>query len=144
MKRMNRNRLTDIENKLMDIKGERRGGINQEFGMKIYILYIYIIQKVNKDLLYSTGKYTQYLVIIITYNGKESKEEYIYLYLSIYLYNHFAVHVKLTHIVNQLYFNKFFPPQNKNFGVCICLGSQEKVFHPHSSLACKESLKNYS
>ena len=29
----------------------------------------------NKDLLYGTGKYTQYLIII--YNGKESKKEYI-------------------------------------------------------------------
>ena len=29
----------------------------------------------NKDLLYGTGKYTQYLTII--YNGKESKKEYI-------------------------------------------------------------------
>ena len=30
----------------------------------------------NKDLRYSTGNYIQYLVI--TYNGKESKKEYIY------------------------------------------------------------------
>ena len=29
-----------------------------------------------KALLYSTGNYTQYLVI--TYNGKESEREYIY------------------------------------------------------------------
>ena len=28
----------------------------------------------NKDLLYSTGNYIQYLVI--TYNGKESEKEY--------------------------------------------------------------------
>ena len=31
----------------------------------------------NKDLLYSTGSYTQYLVI--TYNGKDSEKEYIYI-----------------------------------------------------------------
>ena len=30
----------------------------------------------NKDLLYSTGNYIHYLVII--YNGKESEKEYIY------------------------------------------------------------------
>ena len=39
----------------------------------------------NKDLLYSTGNYTQYLVI--TYNGKESEKKIL---------NHFAVHLKLT------------------------------------------------
>ena len=32
----------------------------------------------NKDLLYSTGNYTQYLVI--TYDGKESEKEYTYMY----------------------------------------------------------------
>ena len=31
----------------------------------------------NKDLLYSTGSYTQYFVI--TYKGKESEEEHIYI-----------------------------------------------------------------
>ena len=38
----NRNRLTDIENKLMVTKGERGGGgINEEFGIKRYtLLYI--------------------------------------------------------------------------------------------------------
>ena len=35
----NRNRLTDFENKLMVIKGERLwGGINYEFGINIYAL----------------------------------------------------------------------------------------------------------
>ena len=33
-------RLTDIGKKLMVSKGEMRGGINWEFGIKIYILYI--------------------------------------------------------------------------------------------------------
>ena len=38
----NRNRLTDIENKLMVTKGEREGGgINQEYGINRYkLLYI--------------------------------------------------------------------------------------------------------
>ena len=51
----------------------------------------------NKDLLYSTGNYTQYS----TCNGKESKKNiYIYIYIHtpththIYL-NHFALHLKL-------------------------------------------------
>ena len=36
-------------------------------------IIIYTID--NKDLLYGTGNYTQYLVT--TYNGKESEKEYI-------------------------------------------------------------------
>ena len=39
--------------------------------------------KINKDLLYSTGNYIQYLVI--TYNGKESEKEYISTYNGIIL-----------------------------------------------------------
>ena len=34
------------------------------------------LYKINKDLLYCIGNYTQYLVI--TYNGKKSGKEYIY------------------------------------------------------------------
>ena len=37
----------------------------------------------NKDLLYSTGNYTQYLEI--TYNGKESEKLYIYIYIYMYM-----------------------------------------------------------
>ena len=37
----------------------------------------------NKDLPYSTGNNTQYLVI--TYNGKESEKEYIYVCIYIYV-----------------------------------------------------------
>ena len=37
-----------------------------------------VLQNSGKDLLYSTGNYIQYL--IITYNGKESEKEYIYMY----------------------------------------------------------------
>ena len=57
------------------------GEKNQQFGINIYTL-LYIKQISNKDLLYSTGNYTQYLVI--TYNGKESEKEknvYICVYL---------------------------------------------------------------
>ena len=50
------------------------GGINQEFGINTCTL-LYIKQVNNKDLLYSTGNYIQYLVI--TYNGKEYEKVYI-------------------------------------------------------------------
>ena len=50
---------------------------------------LYINQISNKDLLYSTGNYIQYLVI--TYNGKESERVYIHILL-----NHLAAHLKLT------------------------------------------------
>ena len=64
--------------------------INQEFGINRYTL-IYIKQINNKDLLYSTRNHIQYLVI--TYNGKESEKEYIYIYINVEL-NHFAVFLK--------------------------------------------------
>ena len=51
-------------------KGEERG-INQEFGINIYTL-LYTKQITNKDLLCSTGNYTQYLVI--TFKEKESEK----------------------------------------------------------------------
>ena len=47
------------------------GGINQEFEMNTYTLP-YTKQINNKDLLYSTGKYTQ--CFVITYMGKESEK----------------------------------------------------------------------
>ena len=56
------------------------------------------------DLRYSTGNYIQYFVV--TYSGKESEKEYMYVYICVcvrvYL-NHFAVHLKLTQYLNQLY-----------------------------------------
>ena len=55
---------------------EKRGGINWKLGINRYTL-LYIKQINNKNLLYSTGNYIQYL--IITYNGKESEKEYIYI-----------------------------------------------------------------
>ena len=65
----------------------------------------------NKDLLYSTGKYTPYRVI--TYKRGCKKRIYICLHITL---NHFGVHLKLTQhcestIVNQLDFNKI---KNKN------------------------------
>ena len=55
-----------------------KGRINQEFEINRYTL-LYIKQINNKNLLYSTGNYIQYLVI--TYNGKEfEKEKDIYIY----------------------------------------------------------------
>ena len=39
----------------------------------------------NKDLLYSTGNYIQYLVI--TYNGKASEKEHIHILTYMYMYN---------------------------------------------------------
>ena len=87
--------IFNLENKVMVTKGERQGGeINKEFGINIYTL-LYIKQIINKDLLYSTENSTQYSVI--TYMGKESEKEQIYVY--VYL-NCFAVHQKLTQHCN--------------------------------------------
>ena len=61
----------------MVTKGE--GGVNKEFGINRYTL-LYVKQMNNKDLLYSTGHYIQYLVI--TYSGKEY-EKHIYIYICI-------------------------------------------------------------
>ena len=63
----------------MVIKGEQRnGGINQEYGINRYIT-LYIKQINNKDLLYTTGNYIQYLVK--TYNEKESEKAYMCIYI---------------------------------------------------------------
>ena len=60
----NRNGLTDIGNDLTVSKGERgEGGTNQEFWIN-KLLHIKEISK--KDLLYSTGNYTQ--SPIVTYS----------------------------------------------------------------------------
>ena len=75
---------SDIENKLIVTKGDGEVRINQELGLTINTL---LYKTNNKDLLYSTGSYIQYLVI--TYHEKESKTEYIFLfriYIFIYIY----------------------------------------------------------
>ena len=65
----NRNRLVDIENRLVVAKGERGGrGMDWEFGISRYKL-LCIKQINNKDLLYNTGNYIQYPMI--NHNGKE-------------------------------------------------------------------------
>ena len=55
----NRNRLTDLENKLMATREKGRGeGIVREFGIDMYTL-LYLKWITNKDLLYSTGNSAQ-------------------------------------------------------------------------------------
>ena len=84
------------------------GGINQEFEIKIYTL-LYIKQITNKDLLYSTGNYAQYIIII--YKGKESEKD-IYTHTHIYTYKYILYITESlcctpeTNIANQLHFNK--------------------------------------
>ena len=80
----------------------------------------------NKDLLYSTGNYTQYL--IITYKGKEFEEEYAYNWITL-LYSW-----KQGNIENQLYFNfkerlwKFIFPYIEE---CDAVGSWDTCSNPH-------------
>ena len=62
--------------------------------MNIYTL-LYIKQITSKELLYGTGDYFHYSVI--TYKGKESEKEWLYVEM-----NHFAA---TWNTVNQLYFN---------------------------------------
>ena len=50
-------------------------GINQEFGIKRYLL-LYIKEKNKKHLLYCTEDYIEYLIII--YNRNDSEKEYMY------------------------------------------------------------------
>ena len=70
---LNRNKVPDIEKKLMVTKGKK--GWRSEKGKLGVWDYRYIlscIKEIVKDLLYSTGNYSQYLVI--TYNnGIESE-----------------------------------------------------------------------
>ena len=60
----------------MVLKGKGEGGINQESASSGDTL-LCIKQMMSEGLLYSTGDYTQYLVI--TYNGKESEKYIIYI-----------------------------------------------------------------
>ena len=52
---------------------------NWEIGKDIYILLYSIKQITSKNLLYSTGNFTQYF--LMTYMRKESKREWIYEYV---------------------------------------------------------------
>ena len=58
----------------------------KELDMAEWLSLSLLDQITNRDLLYSTGNYTQYFVI--TYKEKESEKEYIYMYVSL---NHCAV-----------------------------------------------------
>ena len=58
--------------------GKQRRGINWETEIDKYTL-LCIKWITNKDLLYSTGNSSQYSVM--TYMGKESKEECTYVYV---------------------------------------------------------------
>ena len=73
MNLQNRNRLTDIENRLVVATGEF--GISR--GKLLYIGWI------SKILLYSTGNYIQYPTI--NHNGKVYEKECIYAYNGITL-----------------------------------------------------------
>ena len=74
-----KDRLTDFEN-FMVTKGDRwgMGGMDWGFGIGICTLS-YIELLANGDLLYCTENSTQYSVII--YVGKESKREWICVYI---------------------------------------------------------------
>ena len=59
-----KNRDTDVQDKQMDAKWGRRGGMNWEIGIDIYTLLILCIKLIIKEnLLYSTGNATQYSVV---------------------------------------------------------------------------------
>ena len=58
--------------------GGGSGGMHWEIGIDMYTLMC-IKWMTNKNLLYSTGNSTQYSVM--AYMGKESKKEWIYLYV---------------------------------------------------------------
>ena len=80
----NRNRLPDIGNKFKITKmGREQGEGWDQLGVGIN-RYTLLYTKYINNRLYSTGNYTQYL--IITYNGKDSGKEYIYIY--IYTHTH--------------------------------------------------------
>ena len=49
-----RHRVTDVENKAIVLKGEKKEGMNWEIGIGIYTL-LYIKQVTNRDLLCNTG-----------------------------------------------------------------------------------------
>ena len=91
----NRNKLTDFENKFVVTKGDRRG-MAWGFGMGICTLR-YMEWLANRDLLHSTGKSTQYSVII--YMGKNLKKNG-----GVYLYNWMTLLWSRNYhnIVNQL------------------------------------------
>ena len=85
----NRNRITDFENKFMVTKGGE-GGNGLGFGIGIFTLR-YIESLASGDMLYSTGNFIQYSVII--YIGKESEKEWMYVYVWL---NYLVIQQKLS------------------------------------------------
>ena len=75
---LNRNRIKDIEHRLVVAKGEGvGGGVEWEFGVsRCELLYTGWI---NKVLLCSTGNYIQYPMI--NHNGKEYIKNNVYIYI---------------------------------------------------------------
>ena len=64
---------TDLETQKTNLwlpQGKQEGGINQEFGIKIYKLFY--VEQITKTYCIAQGTTFNYLVI--TYNGKESEK----------------------------------------------------------------------
>ena len=80
---------TDIEDKLMVIKGETVGGGTDKLWVWDQHIHSAVYRINTNDLLYITGNWTQYFAVI--YEGRESEKEHIFIF-SVY----FAVHLKLT------------------------------------------------
>ena len=79
----NRNRLTDIENRLVVVK-KGGNGIYGEFGVSnLYLLHLEWIS--NEVLLYSTGNYIQSLGVEGEEDNKR-KRIHIYVYTHTYIY----------------------------------------------------------
>ena len=71
-------------------RGKAEGWINYEAGINTYSL-LYITYMNNKDLLCSTRNSTQYPVI--TYMGKESEKECVYVCVCVCIYVYTCVYV---------------------------------------------------
>ena len=91
----NRNKVTDVENKLMVAKEEGvGGGMEWEDGVsRCELLYMECIN--NKVLLFSIGNHSQYLMI--NHNGKEYKKECIYIYMCVYTYICVCVYIYIIY-----------------------------------------------
>ena len=72
----------------MVTKGERRGE-NGEDKLEVWdkhITLLYVREITNKDLLHSTGRYTQY--IVITHKGKESENTHTHTHTHTHTYTY--------------------------------------------------------
>ena len=91
----NRNRFTNIKNRLVVAKGEGvEGEMNWEFGIsRCKLLYTEWINK--KVLLYSTGNYIKYPVI--NHSGKEYEKVCVYMYARVWAKSLSHVRLFATH-----------------------------------------------